>query len=266
MDCYTAKINKLEFRCSRSSWEWYYVSDKSSSLKTREVHLRKLQCMIDYCNLKECYRKYILNYFGNNRKLNYCNNCSNCLNDDELKDFTKESQMILATVFRTREKYGIAVLTDILKGFKGPKIIKNNLDKVTTYGIMREYGSTLIKDLINSLLKEGYVDLKEGTYSMLKLNKRSYNVLKNKEKVIFKILDKQDIILDKELFESLRTWRKEKAFKENKRPYIIFSDSTLIDICNNKPNNIEKLLEIRGVGEKKIKDYGNEILEIINSF
>ncbi|NFT92968.1 DNA helicase RecQ [Clostridium botulinum] len=243
-----------------------YIINKSSSLKTREIHLRKLQYMIDYCNLKECYRKYILNYFGNDRKLNYCNNCSNCLSDDELKDFTKESQMVLSTVFRTREKYGISVLIDILKGFKGPKIIQNNLDKVTTYGIMKEYGSSLIKDLINSLLNQGYVDLKEGTYSMLKLNQRSYKVLKNKEKVIFKILNKEESILNRELFEALKKWRKEKAFKENKKPYIIFSDTTLIDICNNKPDNVEKLLDIRGVGEKKINDYGEEILKIISTF
>lgn len=258
-DCYL-------FYCESDIRRVEYIINKSSSFKTREVHLRKLQYMIDYCNLKECYRKYILNYFGNDRKLNYCNNCSNCLNDDELKDFTKESQMVLSTVFRTREKYGISVLIDILKGFKGPKIIQNNLDKVTTYGIMREYGSSLIKDLINSLLKQGYVDLKEGTYSMLKLNQRSYKVLKNKEKVIFKILNKEESILSRELFEALKKWRKEKAFKENKKPYIIFSDTTLIDICNNKPDNVEKLLDIRGVGEKKINDYGEEILKIISMF
>ncbi|WP_252233701.1 DNA helicase RecQ [Clostridium sp. ZS1] len=258
-DCYL-------FYCESDIRRVEYIINKSSSFKTREVHLRKLQYMIDYCNLKECYRKYILNYFGNDRKLNYCNNCSNCLNDDELKDFTKESQMVLSTVFRTREKYGISVLIDILKGFKGPKIVQNNLDKVTTYGIMREYGSSLIKDLINSLLKQGYVDLKEGTYSMLKLNQRSYKVLKNKEKVIFKILNKEESILNRELFEALKKWRKEKAFKENKKPYIIFSDTTLIDICNNKPDNMEKLLDIRGVGEKKINDYGEEILKIISMF
>ncbi|MBZ9692730.1 DNA helicase RecQ [Clostridium sp. M14] len=258
-DCYL-------FYCESDIRRVEYIINKSSSFKTREVHLRKLQYMIDYCNLKECYRKYILNYFGNDRKLNYCNNCSNCLNDDELKDFTKESQMVLSTVFRTREKYGISVLIDILKGFKGPKIIQNNLDKVTTYGIMREYGSSLIKDLINSLLKQGYVDLKEGTYSMLKLNQRSYKVLKNKEKVIFKILNKEESILNRELFEALKKWRKEKAFKENKKPYIIFSDTTLIDICNNKPDNVEKLLDIRGIGEKKINDYGEEILKIISLF
>lgn len=240
-----------------------YIINKSSSLDRVSIQLKKFQCMIDYCNYRECFRKYILNYFGNKRIVSYCNNCSNCLNDDELKDFTKESQMILSTVFRTRERYGISVLVDILKGFKGPKIIQNNLDKVTTYGIMKEYGNSFIKDLIKSLLNEGYVDLKEGTYSMLKLNARSYKVLKSKENVVFKILDKEDTIINKELFEELKKWRKEKAYKERIRPYIIFSDSSLIEIANSMPKNEEELLEIRGVGSKKVDAYGSEILSLI---
>lgn len=240
-----------------------YIINKSSSMNRREIQIRKFQSMIDYCDLKECYRKYILNYFGNERKLNYCSNCSNCLNDDELKDFTRESQMILSTVFRTKEQYGISVLVDILKGFKGPKIIQNGLDKVTTYGIMKEYGTTFIKDLIKSLLNEGYVDLKEGTYSMLKLNSRSMNILKSKETVVFKILDKEEPILNNELFELLKKWRKEKAYKERIKPYIIFSDTSLIAISNSKPKNLDELLEIRGVGAKKIEAYGKELLNII---
>ena len=241
-----------------------YIINKSSSMNRREVQLRKFQSMIDYCNLHECYRRFILMYFGNDRKLNYCNNCSNCLNDDELKDFTRESQMILSTVFRTRERFGISVLVDILRGFKGPKIIQNKLDTVTTYGIMKEYGNGYIKDLIKSLLNEGYVDLKEGTYSMLKLNARSMKVLKGQEVVLFKILHNDEPILNEELFEKLKQWRKIKAYRENIRPYIIFSDATLTSICNTKPKSIEELIEIRGVGEKKIKAYGNEILKLIN--
>ncbi|AGX41753.1 DNA helicase RecQ [Clostridium saccharobutylicum] len=243
-----------------------YIINKSSSLNRREVHLKKLQCMIDYCNLKECYRKYILNYFGNNQKINYCNNCSNCLNDDELKDFTKESQMILATVFRTRERYGVSVLIDILKGFNGPKIIQNKLDKVTTYGIMKEYGTSFIRALIKSLLDEGYVSLKEGTYSMLKLNSNSMKILKGEKNVVFKILDNEEPILNKELFEALRIWRKNKALRERIKPYIIFSDTSLISISNTRPKTVNELLEVRGVGSKKIEAYGKEILNIVNGF
>lgn len=253
------------FYCEADISRVEYIINKSSLMSRREIQLRQFQCMIDYCNLKECYRKYILNYFGNERKLEYCNNCSNCLNDDELKDFTRESQMILSTVFRTKEQYGVSVLVDILKGFKGPKIIQNGLDKITTYGIMKEYDSTFIKDLIKSLLNEGYVDLKEGTYSMLKLNQRSMRLLKSQEKVVLKIIDKREPLLNKELFETLKKWRKDKAFKERIKPYIIFSDTSLIAISNSKPKTLEELLEVRGVGAKKIEAYGKELLSIIQS-
>ncbi|NRW40285.1 ATP-dependent DNA helicase RecQ [Clostridium beijerinckii] len=248
-DCYL-------FYCEEDISRVEYIINRSSSMNRREIQLRKFQFMIDYCNLKECYRKYILNYFGNDRKLNYCNKCNNCLNDDELKDFTKESQMILSTVFRTKEQYGISVLVDILKGFKGPKIIQNNLDKVTTYGIMKEYGSTFIKELIKKLLDDGYVDLKEGTYSMLKLNSRSIRVLKSKESVVFKILDSREPIINKELFEALKSWRKDRAYKDKIKPYIIFSDTSLIAISNSRPRTLDELLEIRGVGTKKLKLMG----------
>ncbi|NOW89249.1 ATP-dependent DNA helicase RecQ [Clostridium beijerinckii] len=258
-DCYL-------FYCEEDISRVEYIINRSSSMNRREIQLRKFQFMIDYCNLKECYRKYILNYFGNDRKLNYCNKCSNCLNDDELKDFTKESQMILSTVFRTKEQYGISVLVDILKGFKGPKIIQNNLDKVTTYGIMKEYGSTFIKELIKKLLDDGYVDLKEGTYSMLKLNSRSIRVLKSKESVVFKILDSREPIINKELFEALKSWRKDRAYKDKIKPYIIFSDTSLIAISNSRPRTLDELLEIRGVGTKKIEAYGGELLDIIRMF
>lgn len=241
-----------------------YIINRSSAINRREVQLRKFQSMIDYCNLEDCYRKFILNYFGNERSLNYCNNCSNCLNDLELKDFTKEAQMILSTVFRTREKFGISVLIDVLRGFKGPKIIQNKLDTVTTYGIMKEYSSGFIKSLIKNLLEEGYVALKDGTYSMLKLNQRSISVLKGKESVMFKISEDDEPILNEKLFEELKQWRKIKAYKENVRPYIIFSDATLIAICNTRPKNTQELMAIRGIGEKKINAYGNEILLLIN--
>lgn len=243
-----------------------YIINKSASFSRVENSLRKFQAMIDYCNIHECYRKYILDYFGNIRKITYCNSCSNCLNDDELKDFTTETQMILSTVFRTREKFGISVLVDILRGFKGPKIIQNNLDKITTYGLMKDYSTSFIKDLIKSLLNDGYVSLKEGTYSMLQLNARSYKVLKGNEKVVFKILDKQESVLNPQLFDELKKWRKERAIKQKIRPYIIFSDSSLIEIVNAMPETLDEMLEVRGVGTKKVESYGQQIINILNKY
>ncbi|MCR1952505.1 DNA helicase RecQ [Clostridium sp. DSM 100503] len=232
----------------------------------KEIEIRKLQSMVDFCEYDKCYRSFILNYFGDKNAKPYCNNCSNCLNNEELRDFTIEAQMILSCVYRTRELYGISVLVDILRGFKGPKIIQNNLDSLTTYGIMKEYSSKFIRDLIKTLLDLGYVNLKEGTYSMLKLNPKSIKVLKSQEKVICKLSeDIEEKIENKDLFNKLKLWRKEKANILGIKPYIIFSDSTLIELANKIPKDKDELLSIRGMGEKKFEKYGDEVLKLILS-
>ncbi|WP_394896162.1 RecQ family ATP-dependent DNA helicase, partial [Clostridium baratii] len=125
-----------------------FLINKSSGINRREIALRKLQEMVEYAESKDCYRNYLLNYFGNKYVTDFCNNCSNCLNSDDIKDFTREAQIILSTIFRTRERFGISVLIDILRGIKGPKVINYELDKITTYGLMKEYSSNFIKSII----------------------------------------------------------------------------------------------------------------------
>ena len=244
-----------------------YLIYTTSSLNRKEIEIRKLQEMINLCESKGCLRYFILNYFGEKNARNYCNSCSNCLKDEEIRDYTIEAQKILSCVYRSREKYGIAVLVDVLRGMTGPKIVNDKLNQLTTYGIMKEYSSRFIKDIIKTLIDFGYVDLKEGTYSMLKLNKKSLKILKSEMKVLFKLNEsEEEVMLNKDLFNVLRNWRKDKALKEGIKPYIIFSDATLIQISNILPKNKEELLGIRGMGEKKYEKFGEELLDIINNY
>lgn len=242
-----------------------FLINKSTDFNLRQVALKKLQSLIDFCEESDCYKKYLVNYFQGFYVDEYCGVCSNCIKDDRVKDYTIEVQKILSTVFRTREKYGISVIVDILKGIKGPKIIDNELFNITTFGIMKGSNTSFIKAIINEMLKKNIVSLKEGTYSILKLNNNSIKVIKGIDKVYFSIKE-QSTAQNKELFKELRLWRKGRAEKDRIRPYIIFSDTTLIDICNIMPKSLEELLEIRGVGEKKIDRYGKEIINIIKKY
>lgn len=240
-----------------------FIINKSSNLSRREIALRKIQAMIDFCEESGCYRSNLLKYFDKDCTREYCINCSNCRENDAIRDLTKESQMILSTVYRTREAFGTSVLLDILRGIRGPKIIEHKLDSITTFGIMKEYSSSFIRGLIKEMITHNYVKLKDGTYSMLKLTQNSMDILKGDKKVLLQV-NADDKPLNQELFNHLRAWRRERAVKENIKPYLIFSDATLIEISNRSPKKKEELFDIRGVGEKKVDKYGDEILNIIN--
>ena len=243
-----------------------YLIYTTVQIDRKELEIKKLQSMIDFCESKECLRSFILKYFGEENIREYCNNCSNCLNSDELRDYTIEAQKILSCVYRTRERYGVAVLIDVLRGMIGPKIINDKLNELTTYGIMKEYSSKFIRDLIKALIDFGYVNLKEGTYSMLQLNEKSYSILKSKQRVMLKLnYENEEKVINSDLFNKLRIWRRDTAIKEGVKPYIIFSDATLIELCNKLPKTEEELLQIRGMGEKKFNKYGDELLKRLKS-
>ena len=242
-----------------------YLIHTTVQLNRKEIEIKKLQKMIDFCESKECLRSFILKYFGEGNVREYCTNCSNCLNNDELRDYTIEAQKVLSCVYRTKERYGISVLIDILRGMTGPKIINDKLNELTTYGIMKDYSSKFIRDFIKILIEYGYVSLKDGTYSMLKLNEKSYKILKSQLKVMLKLTsESEEKVINSELFNRLRGWRREMAIKEGVKPYIIFSDATLIELCNKNPKNEDELLDIRGMGEKKFKKYGCDLLNLLN--
>ena len=243
-----------------------YLIYTTVQIDRKELEIKKLQSMIDFCESKECLRAFILKYFGEEEVREYCNNCSNCLNSDELRDYTIEAQKILSCVYRTRERYGVAVIIDVLRGMIGPKIINDKLNELTTYGIMREYSSKFIRDLIKALIDFGYVNLKEGTYSMLQLNEKSYSILKSRQRVMLKLsYENEEKVINSDLFNKLRIWRRDTAIKEGVKPYIIFSDATLIELCNKLPKTEEELLQIRGMGEKKFNKYGEELLKRLKS-
>ena len=244
-----------------------YLINTSIEISRREIALRKLQKMIDFCECKSCYREFILNYFTEDNVLSYCNSCGNCLSNKELRDFTLEAQKILSCVVRTKEKVGESVLVDILRGVRGPKVEAGEHYKLSTFAIMVEYSSTLIRSIIGELINQGYLDRKANTRIMMTLNKRSLKVLKNNEKVYLKLEEgSTDICLDQELFKRFRILRKDLSVRENVKPYNIFTDNVLIDIVNNMPESTEALSKIEGLGEEKIQKYGAFIRTIIRDY
>jgi len=245
----------------------FLIDQSESGQQRQEEHLKKLQKMVDYCHTSNCLRAYILSYFSDDQVMGCCNNCSNCNDVRTRVDITIEAQKILSCVYRLNERWGLTVTAKILAGSKSKKILENNLDEISTYGIMTDYTIKEIKNMINLLIADKYLSQSAGKYPVLELNQRSYQVLKGKEKVYQRVEKEQKkVSSDSELFVILRRLRKEISDRENVPPYIIFHDSTLKEMCKCYPITEKTMLNISGVGELKFSKYGQLFIEVIQEY
>lgn len=242
-----------------------------SSKINYNMEYSKLNDIVDYCNTDTCLRKYILEYFGEIPLFDNCNNCGNCLSEIETTDITVDAKKILSCIKRMNEKFGIGLVTDVLKGSNSFKIKSMKFDTLSTYGIMREYSKNTIKDLIYFLITESYVELVGNQYPILKLTPNASNVLFNDEKVtikrkIEKLPEKIESDYDTRLFDLLRNIRKDISVENKVPPFIIFSDVSLKQMATYYPITKENMLNINGVGSLKFEKYGDVFIEAINNY
>ena len=239
----------------------FLIDQVESSPTRKEEHLKKLQQMVDYCHTSRCLRAYILEYFGDQKVPESCNNCSSCNDQRDLKDITVEAQKILSCVYRLDQRWGITVTAKVLAGSKSQKILESNFDQLSTYGIMPGYTIKEIKNLINLLVADDYLSQSGAKYPLLKLNQKSYQIMNGELEVEKRVeAEQKQVSEDSELFMILKELRKEISQKEGVPPYIIFHDSTLKDMCRVLPQNQSQMLEVSGVGEVKYSRYGREFL------
>ena len=226
---------------------------------------KKLQLMIDYAHCSRCLRKFILEYFGETEIPESCANCGNCNDQTELTDITIEAQKIFSCIARMREQYGITIVAEVLKGSATKKLLQLNFEQLPTYGVMREFSLTEIKDIINLLIAEDYLYTTQGKYPVIKLKPQAGPVLRGEAIVVQRvIIRKTQLTKDDSLFEALRKLRRQIATAEGVPPYIIFADSTLDEMSRFRPTDPKALLAIKGVGETKLAKYGIVFINTIN--
>ena len=242
--------------------------EEKNKLITNEIE--KLKIMVNYCNCDFCYRKFILNYFGESAKLN-CANCSNCKKIFEIDSLTKNCKNILTIIYSTGEKYGKNSITEMLQGTNNPKYIHYGFDNLKEYGSLQSYSKSEIYKLIYNLESNDYIYINNGTYSSIKLTPKGKKSIEKSENKILKSISRKkfgfsDGKYSYELETILKNYRFELAKKKSLPAYVIFSDSTLKDLVLYRPNTIENLHCIRGLGEIKIAKYGKDIINLINDF
>ncbi|ALB46950.1 MULTISPECIES: DNA helicase RecQ [Clostridium] len=244
----------------------YLIENSIEDVERKNNQYRKLQQMMDFVYSNYCYRKYVLEYFGETYN-GQCDNCSNCLSEGEFVDKTIEAQKVLSCIYRMKVKFGIGMLVDVLRGSKNKKVIQFHFNELSTYGLMKEYSAEDLKNFINTLISHGYINVVEGTYPVLSLNDRSRRVLTSQEKVQLKEFRvEKKASEENELFEILRNLRQELAKENNVPPYIIFGDVTLKEMTVNYPISKYEMLKVSGVGEVKYNKYGKVFEDVIRNF
>ncbi|MBE6062092.1 MAG: DNA helicase RecQ [Clostridium butyricum] len=234
----------------------YLIENSIENPERKHNQYEKLQQMQDFVFSNDCYRKYILNYFGEEYEGN-CNKCSNCLNEGEVVDKTVDAQKVLSCIYRMKHKFGVGMIIDVLRGSKNKKVMQFDFNELSTYGIMKDYSAEELKNFINTLISQGFITVQQGTYPVIALNQMSRKVLVGEKQVLLKEFKvNKKVRENNELFEILKNIRSEIAKEHNVPPYIIFGDVTLKEMAVKYPISKEDMFNISGVGEVKYSKYG----------
>ena len=249
----------------------YLVEVGIDNPERKRIQYKKLQQMVDLVYSNGCYRKSILNYFGDDLE-GKCDNCSNCLNEGEVVDKTLDAQKVISCIARMKRSFGATMIIDVLRGSKNKKVIEQKFDSLTTYGIMKNYSAEDLKTFINTLVAHGFLEVVEnigvrGSFPTIKLNEQSMRVIKNEIKVEFKESRvTKSRYVENELYERLVELRSEIARENYIAPYMVFGDSVLKSMSSTYATTKEEMISISGVGEIKYEKYGDKFINIIKEY
>ncbi len=249
----------------------FLIEQGEGSEQHKEQEYEKLRQMQAYTSSETCLQGYILQYFGDAGE--DCRKCSNCLDDRERTDVTLDAQKVMSCVIRMEQRFGKTAVAQVLVGSKNKNLARWNFEKLSTFGIMKGYSQKAVGELIDFLAGEGYLTVSAGKFPLLGVSERGIAVLQGREKVWRRAplsADKQNIshsvAFNLELFEELRTLRLDIAKSEGVPPFMIFSDASLKDMTRVMPLDEERFLEVSGVGQVKLKKYGQVFLKSLNAY
>ena len=259
-------------------------ADELSCLRERDEE--RLKQMVFYATTTDCLRSHILRYFGEPAPA-YCGNCTNCLAEFEETDATVDALKVESCVARLAQRgrsVGASTIVDILRGSRAEKIVGRGYDGLSTYGIMSDVPVPHIRAVIDELVYRGLLAKATGDYPTLSLTAAGADFMRSRQvdggPHMLKVAKgkpraaKKDVsaraasvpeVVDEQLYQRLVNLRAEFARKQQVPAYFIFSNATLADMCAKRPDSLEGLLEVSGVGQKKAEAYGEAFLAVLQA-
>ncbi|MGX3020728.1 ATP-dependent DNA helicase RecQ [Ursidibacter sp. B-7004-1] len=241
----------------------------------RQIEQHKLQAIGAFAESQTCRRLVLLNYFGESQQ-QPCKNCDICLDPPKQYDALVDAQKVMSVIYRTGQRFGLHHVIAVLRGLNNQKIRELQQDTLSVYGIgkdkSQEYWISVARQLIHlGLIRQNIVN-----HSALQLTESARPILRAETSLSLAMprlnfsatayVQKQQVNhrYDKDLFARLRFLRKQIADKENIPPYVVFNDATLQEMAEYLPRTEDEMLEINGVGERKLERFGELFLNLIN--
>ena len=247
----------------------------------KRVELQKLDALLGYCESTECRHQTVLRYFGEEHPGD-CGQCDNCLEPVDTWNATQAAQMALSCVYRTGQRFGVAHLIDVLLGKATPKIEQFNHQQLSTFGIGQELAQQQWSSVYRQLVAAGLLTVDMEAYGGLRLTEAARPVLKGQQEVWLRrdaapvkrktskaehgsrLREAFAGANDDPLWQALKAKRMELAREQGVPPYVIFHDSTLLEILNQRPRSMAEFSQISGVGQAKLSRYADHFLEVIS--
>ncbi|MEY3882842.1 MAG: hypothetical protein RLZZ379_120 [Pseudomonadota bacterium] len=273
-----------------NAWMTYGLGDVVSMRKMldsgdapeerKQVERQKLDALLGFCESTSCRHQTLLRYFGEEHP-GQCEQCDNCLEPVDTWDATQAAQMALSCVYRTGQRFGVVHLIDVLLGKATPKIEQFNHQQLSTFGIGKALSQQQWSSVYRQLVAGGYLESDIEAYGGLKLSesarpvlrsesevwlRRDAEVVKQKVSKVGRGANAKEIysaVSEDPLWYILKAKRTELAREQGVPPYVIFHDSTLLEILNRRPSNIDEMSQISGVGQAKLDRYGDAFLQVL---
>ncbi|MFW6189620.1 MAG: DNA helicase RecQ [Planctomycetota bacterium] len=251
-----------------------------------DIAVSKLSDMYQYATGVVCRHRAILNYFGQELDADDCSACDVCLGEVEyLAESAETARKILSCVARLDQRYGGAYTTQVLLGSEGQRVLENGHDRLSTHGLLSGESERTVRDWIEQLVGQGCLR-KTANFNVLKLTEKGVAAMKGEQSAcLLKRSSKkraaapssgrsgagrqQEIPwdeVDMELFEALRELRKQIADRKRVPAYVVFGDRALRGMARDKPASREEFLEVKGVGQKKCRQYAEDFLALIEDY
>lgn len=274
-----------------NAWMTYGLGDVVSMRKMldagdapeqrKAVERQKLDALLGFCESTSCRHQTLLRYFGEQHSGD-CQQCDNCLNPVDTWDATQAVQMALSCVYRTGQRFGVLHLIDVLLGKSTPKVEQFQHHQLSTFGIGKALSQQQWSSVYRQLVAGGYLESDIEAYGGLKLAEAARAVLKGESDVWLRrdaevvsarvskaergarAKEGYEEVSDDPLWHALKAKRMELAREQGVPPYVIFHDSTLLEILNQKPASLIEMSQITGIGQAKLMRYGNAFLEVLD--